>query len=96
MGHSPIMFVDRYCSGHTKRGRIYACARHNGYNVLALGQHLDDLREGLWTHVFLCTCTFSFCSHMNPCRTYACLGVMDIMSWHWVNIKVSGLRCIGM
>lgn len=28
-----------------KRGRIYACARKNGYNVLALGQHLDDLCE---------------------------------------------------
>jgi len=28
-----------------KRGRIYACARREGYNVLALGQHLDDLCE---------------------------------------------------
>jgi tRNA(Ile)-lysidine synthase TilS/MesJ len=23
-----------------KRGRLYACARRNGYNVLAFGQHL--------------------------------------------------------
>lgn len=28
-----------------KRGRIYACARREGYNAIALGQHLDDLAE---------------------------------------------------
>ena len=28
-----------------KRGRLYACARKNGFNVLALGQHMDDLAE---------------------------------------------------
>ena len=28
-----------------KRGSLYSCARKNGYNVLALGQHLDDLAE---------------------------------------------------
>lgn len=28
-----------------KRGRIYSTARKNGYNVLALGQHLDDFSE---------------------------------------------------
>lgn len=28
-----------------KRGRLYACARRGGYNVLAMGQHLDDLAE---------------------------------------------------
>lgn len=33
-----------FCS-RMKRGRIYKCARDNGYNVLALGQHLDDLAE---------------------------------------------------
>lgn len=33
-----------FCS-RMKRGRIYACARREGYNVLALGQHLDDLAE---------------------------------------------------
>merc|ERR1740128_472160 len=32
-----------FCS-RMKRGRIYAAARKNGYNVLALGQHLGDLR----------------------------------------------------
>ena len=33
-----------YCS-RMKRGRIYACARREGYNVVALGQHLDDIAE---------------------------------------------------
>jgi len=33
-----------FCS-RMKRGRIYATARANGYNVLALGQHLDDFTE---------------------------------------------------
>ena len=33
-----------FCS-RMKRGRIYKCARDNGYNVMALGQHLDDLAE---------------------------------------------------
>lgn len=28
-----------------KRGRLYACARREGYNLLAMGQHLDDLAE---------------------------------------------------
>ena len=28
-----------------KRGRIYSAARREGYNVLAFGQHLDDLSE---------------------------------------------------
>lgn len=33
-----------FCS-RMKRGRIYETARKNGYNVLALGQHLDDFTE---------------------------------------------------
>jgi tRNA(Ile)-lysidine synthase TilS/MesJ len=28
-----------------KRGMIYSCARREGYNVIAMGQHLDDLAE---------------------------------------------------
>jgi tRNA(Ile)-lysidine synthase TilS/MesJ len=28
-----------------KRGMLYTCMRQNGYNVLILGQHLDDLAE---------------------------------------------------
>ena len=35
-----------FCS-RLKRGRIYACARREKYNVVALGQHLDDLAERL-------------------------------------------------
>ncbi|VDN96716.1 unnamed protein product, partial [Rodentolepis nana] len=33
-----------FCS-RMKRGRIYAAALKHGYNVIALGQHLDDLTE---------------------------------------------------
>lgn len=33
-----------FCS-RMKRGRLYSCARREGYNVLAFGQHLDDLAE---------------------------------------------------
>lgn len=40
-----------FCS-RMKRGRIYACARREGYNVLALGQHLDDLAESFVMSVF--------------------------------------------
>ncbi|XP_069131518.1 uncharacterized protein [Argopecten irradians] len=40
-----------FCS-RMKRGRIYACARREGYNVLALGQHLDDLSESFLMSVF--------------------------------------------
>ncbi len=35
-----------------KRGRLYAAARANGYNVLALGQHLDDLAESFLMSTF--------------------------------------------
>ncbi|XP_054721621.1 uncharacterized protein LOC129231354 [Uloborus diversus] len=40
-----------FCS-RLKRGRIYACARREGYNVIALGQHLDDLAESFLMSVF--------------------------------------------
>ena len=33
-----------FCS-RMKRGRIYTAARRENYNVLAMGQHLDDLAE---------------------------------------------------
>lgn len=33
-----------YCA-RMRRGALYAIARENGYNVLVLGQHLDDLAE---------------------------------------------------
>jgi len=38
-----------FCS-RMKRGRIYKCARDQGYNVLTLGQHLDDLAERSVVH----------------------------------------------
>jgi len=40
---------DSYCSfcARIKRGLMYQVARRENYNVLALGQHLDDLAESL-------------------------------------------------
>jgi len=40
---------DSYCSfcARIKRGLMYQVARREKYNVLALGQHLDDLAESL-------------------------------------------------
>ncbi|KAG8224975.1 hypothetical protein J437_LFUL003353, partial [Ladona fulva] len=43
--------VCSFCS-RMKRGRLYASARREGYNVLALGQHLDDLVESFLMSVF--------------------------------------------
>ncbi|XP_055343261.1 uncharacterized protein LOC129591589 [Paramacrobiotus metropolitanus] len=40
-----------FCS-RMKRGRLYSCARREGYNVLAFGQHLDDLAESFFMSVF--------------------------------------------
>lgn len=40
-----------FCS-RMKRGRLYAAARSNDYNVLALGQHLDDLAESFLMSTF--------------------------------------------
>ncbi|XP_063605849.1 uncharacterized protein LOC134780859 [Penaeus indicus] len=40
-----------FCS-RMKRGRIYAAARREGYNVLAFGQHLDDLAESFIMSIF--------------------------------------------
>ena len=41
------MKKDSICSfcSRMKRGMIYNCARREGYNVIAMGQHLDDLAE---------------------------------------------------
>ncbi|KIH43852.1 hypothetical protein ANCDUO_26136 [Ancylostoma duodenale] len=33
-----------FCS-RMKRGRLAAAAQHHGWNVLAMGQHLDDVAE---------------------------------------------------
>lgn len=40
-----------YCS-RMKRGIMYSTCREHGYNVLALGQHLDDLAESLLLSMF--------------------------------------------
>jgi len=43
-----------YCSfcARMKRGIMYATARREGFNVLALGQHLDDLAESFLMSAF--------------------------------------------
>ncbi|ELU08113.1 hypothetical protein CAPTEDRAFT_90010, partial [Capitella teleta] len=46
-----VASICSFCS-RMKRGRIYAAARREGYNVLALGQHLDDLAESFLMSVF--------------------------------------------
>ena len=40
-----------FCS-RMKRGMIYNCARRQGYNVIAMGQHLDDLAESFVMSAF--------------------------------------------
>ncbi len=40
-----------YCA-RMKRGIMYATCRRQGYNVLALAQHLDDLAESLMMSIF--------------------------------------------
>jgi tRNA 2-thiocytidine biosynthesis protein TtcA len=44
---SKHMKKDSFCAfcSRMRRGLMYKTARHNNYNVLALGQHLDDLAE---------------------------------------------------
>ncbi len=48
------MSGDSYCSfcSRLKRGLIYRVAREEGYNVLALAQHLDDLAESFMMSAF--------------------------------------------
>ena len=45
---------DSFCSfcSRMKRGMMYTTARREGYNVLALGQHLDDLAESFLMSAF--------------------------------------------
>jgi tRNA(Ile)-lysidine synthase TilS/MesJ len=40
-----------FCS-RMKRGMIYNCARRENYNVIAMGQHLDDLAESFVMSTF--------------------------------------------
>ena len=48
------MTKDSYCAwcARMKRGTIYTTMRREGYNVLALGQHLDDLAESFLMSAF--------------------------------------------
>lgn len=45
---------ESYCAfcSRMKRGEMYGAAREQGYNVLALGQHLDDLAESFMLAAF--------------------------------------------
>jgi len=45
---------DSYCSfcSRIKRGVMYSTARKHGFNVIALGQHLDDLAESFLMSAF--------------------------------------------
>lgn len=43
--------VCSFCS-RMKRGKLYVTARKHGYNVLALGQHLDDISESFLMSAF--------------------------------------------
>eukprot|EP00917_Polyrhabdina_sp_WS-2016_P019543 GHVP01041772.1.p1 GENE.GHVP01041772.1~~GHVP01041772.1.p1 ORF type:complete len:1423 (+),score=317.43 GHVP01041772.1:33-4271(+) len=40
-----------FCS-RLRRGLLYSCMKENGYNVLALGHHLDDVVEGFMMSQF--------------------------------------------
>eukprot|EP00397_Hematodinium_sp_SG-2012_P006340 GEMP01006370.1.p1 GENE.GEMP01006370.1~~GEMP01006370.1.p1 ORF type:complete len:635 (+),score=179.06 GEMP01006370.1:1221-3125(+) len=40
-----------FCS-RMKRGMLYSCCREEGYNVLVLGQHLDDMAESFIMSAF--------------------------------------------
>lgn len=40
-----------FCS-RMKRGVLYSCMRKNGFNVLALGQHMDDVAESFLMSAF--------------------------------------------
>lgn len=48
------MTNDSFCSfcSRMKRGIMYSTARRENYNVLALGQHLDDLAESFLMSAF--------------------------------------------
>lgn len=43
--------VCSFCS-RMKRGCLYSCCRKQNYNVLAMGQHLDDLAESMLMSAF--------------------------------------------
>lgn len=51
MSMEQVESICSFCS-RMKRGRLYAAARKFGYNVLAFGQHLDDLAESFLMSFF--------------------------------------------
>ncbi|OQV19242.1 putative tRNA 2-thiocytidine biosynthesis protein TtcA [Hypsibius exemplaris] len=51
MALKDVHSICSFCS-RMKRGRLYSCARREGYNVLAFGQHLDDLCESFMMSTF--------------------------------------------
>nr|XP_039264725.1 uncharacterized protein LOC120340516 [Styela clava] len=46
-----VTSICAFCS-RMKRGRLYHCARREKWNVLAMGQHLDDLAESFLMSTF--------------------------------------------
>jgi hypothetical protein len=71
-----------------KRGILYAVCDREGYNVLALGQHLDDLAESFMMSVFhngVCTVS-GFFSHRHLTCTCVCVtGLLRTMKAHYVS-----------
>lgn len=51
MRDKPVSSICAWCS-RMKRGILYSCARREGYNVLVLGQHLDDMAESFVMSAF--------------------------------------------
>ena len=64
-------------------GRLYACARREGYNILAMGQHLDDLAERFLCRdgqvsIFFCNFLF-FLLHFINNMSVSCLMLNNIL-----------------
>ncbi|KAF2344862.1 hypothetical protein FHG87_024383 [Trinorchestia longiramus] len=85
-----------FCS-RMKRGRIYAAARSHHYNVLAFGQHLDDLAESFLMSAFhngrLRTMKASY--HVRFGLAAAGLGFGCSWAWVWLQLGL-GLAAAGL
>jgi len=57
-----VSSICSFCS-KLKRGRLYACLKREGYNVLALGQHCDDLAESFLMAAFRNGCLRTMKAH---------------------------------
>lgn len=51
LGNNPKASICAFCS-RMRRGILYSACRREGYNVLALGQHMDDLAESFVMSAF--------------------------------------------